>query len=147
MEKKKVIMKIESFSHKDGTLLLSTSNLGLRAVLKDIVEWCEKKYSSFIQLEMSPPYPKRTLPENNLYWAKCTEFARFCGSTKDEVSYGVKVRAMEMGLWRGKEVMFSKTGEKIPDSSATADTKEMATLIKVLDLIASEYGYIWEEDR
>ena len=76
MEKKKVIMKIESFSHKDGTLLLSTSNLGLRAVLKDIVEWCEKKYSSFIQLEMSPPYPKRSISQNDKWWSLCTELGK-----------------------------------------------------------------------
>ncbi len=146
MEKKKAIMKIESFSHKDGTLLLSVADYGVRAMLKGLVEFLEKNYSSYIKLEMSCPYRQRTLPQNNRYWAKCTEFANFCGSTKDEVSYGVKVRAMEMGLWRGKDVPFSKTGAKIPDSSATADTVEMATLDMVLDLIASEYGYEWKED-
>ncbi|MBO7382857.1 MAG: hypothetical protein J6U03_05760 [Muribaculaceae bacterium] len=70
----------------------------------------------------------------------------FTGMTKEEVSEGVKFRAMEMGLWRGKEVPFSKTGEKIPDSTTTADTVEFATLEKVLDLIASEYEYVWEDD-
>lgn len=147
MEKKKAIMKIESFSHKDGTLLLSVADFGVRAMLKGLVEFLEKNYSSYIKLEMSAPYRQRTLPQNNRYWSKCTEFGNFCGMTKDEVSYGVKVRAMDMGLWRGKEVPFSKNGEKIPDSSATANTVEMATLEKVLDLIASEYEYVWEEDR
>ena len=145
MDKKKAIMKIESFSHKDGTLLLSVSDYGVRAMLKSLIEVCEKNYGSYIKLEMSYPYKQRTLLQNNRYWAKCTEFAKFCGSTKDEVSYGVKVRAVEMGLWRGKVVLFSKTGKVIPDSSATADTAEMAVLDKVLDLIASEYGYVFEE--
>lgn len=144
MEKKKIIMKIENFSYKDGMLLLSTSYCETRIVLKDVIDLCEQKYSGFIRLELSAPYKQRTLPENNLYWSRCTEFGNFCGMTKDEVSYGVKVRAMDMGLWRGKEIPFSKNGEKIPDSSATADTQELATLLKVLDLIAAEYGYSFE---
>ena len=147
MEKKKAIMKIESFSYKDGTLLLSVADYGVRAMLKGLVEFLEKNYSSYIKLEMSCPYRQRTLPQNNRYWAKCTEFGNFTGDTKEQVSLGVKTRAMEMGLWRGVDVPFSKTGAKIPDSSATANTAEMATLEKVLDLIASEYSYIWEEDR
>ena len=147
MEKKKAIMKIESYSNQDGTLLLSVSDFGVRTMLKELVELCENKYGGYIKLEMSPPYKPRSLDQNSRYWARCTEFAKFCGSTKDEVSYGVKERAVEMGLWRGKAVLFSKTGKVIPDSSATADTAEMAVLDKVLDLIASEYQYIWEEDR
>lgn len=145
MEKKKAIMRIESFSHKDGVLVLSINEYSVRAMLKDLVVLCQTKYSSYIKLEMSCPYRQRTLPENNMYWAKCTEFGKFCGMTKDEVSYGVKVRAMEMGLWRGKEVPFSKNGEKIPDSSATADTQEFNQLLFVLDLIAAEYGYEWKD--
>lgn len=145
MEKKKVIMKIESFSHKDGTLLLSTSNLGLRAVLKDIVEWCEKKYSSFIQLEMSPPYPKRTLKENAKWWAMCTEYGNYMGMTKDEVAIGVKYRAMDEGLWEKQEVPFSKSGVMIPVSTTESDTKQMATLIEVLYRIASEEGYEFKD--
>lgn len=145
MEKKKAILHIDDFSHKNGTLLLSTTDYGVRAMLKGLVDWCVQRYGSFIKLEMSAPYKPRTLPENNMYWAKCTEFGKFCGMTKDEVSYGVKVRAMEMGLWRGKQVPFSKNGEMIPDSSATADTKEFATLLNVLDLIAAEYEYEWQE--
>ena len=144
MEKKKVIMKIELFSHKDGTLLLSTSNLGLRALLKDIVEWCEKKYSGFIQLEMSPPYPKRSLDENAKYWAMCTELANFTGSTKDSVSMGVKYRAMDEGLWEGEEVPFTN-GIKVPMSTADSDTKQMSVLIDVLYRIGAEYGYEFKE--
>ena len=144
MEKKKVIMKIESFSHKDGTLLLSTSNLGLRAVLKDIVEWCEKKYSSFIQLEMSPPYPKRSISQNDKWWSLCTELGKALGMTKDEVSMGIKQRAVDEGLWEGVDVPFSKTGAKMPKSTTTADTAQMATLIEVLYRVASECEVVLE---
>ena len=147
MEKTKAIMKIESFSHKDGTLLLSVSDPYVRTLIKGLVDFCEKEKGGFIKLEMTPPYSQRSLDQNARYWARCTEFGLFTGNTKDEVSVGVKNRALEMGLWRGVDVPFSKTGKKVPDSTASADTAEMAVLDKVLDLIASEYGYIWEEDR
>lgn len=144
MEKKKAIMKIESFSQKDGLMLLSVSDFGVRTVLKNLIELCEKKYSGYIKLELSPPYRQRTLPENNLYWEMCTQYGNYCGMSKDDVSMGVKYRAMDEGLWRGKEIPFSKNSEKIPDSSATADTKEMAILIDVLHRIASEDGFVFD---
>lgn len=145
MEKKKAILRVESYSHKDGILVLSVSDYGVRAMLKELVEDLKQKYGGYIKLEMSAPYRNRTLLQNNRYWAKCTEFGNFCGMSKNEVSEGVKNRAMEEGLWRGKEVPFSKTGKMIPDSSATADTKEMSILDSVLDRIAAEYGYIFDE--
>lgn len=36
MEKKKAIMKIESYSSKDGTLLLSVADFGVRTVLLEL---------------------------------------------------------------------------------------------------------------
>ena len=54
---------------------------------------------------------------------------------------GVKYRAMQEGLWRGKDIPFSKNGEKMPDSSATADTQEMSVLIEVLYRLAAEDGF------
>ena len=144
MEKKKVIMKIENFSHKDGTLLLSTSYYETRAALKGVVDLCESKYSGFVRLEISPPYKPRTSSENRKYWAMCTEYANYLGSTREEVSMGVKYRAMEEGNWRGKEIPFSN-GVHIPDSSATADTKEMAMLIETLYRIAAEDGYVFKD--
>lgn len=145
MEKKKAVMKIESYSNKDGTLILSVSDLGIRTMLKGLVEWCQQKYGSYIKLEMSPPYRSRTLPENAKYWAMCTEYGNYCGMTKEEVSFGVKYRAMEEGLWRGKPVPFTNNGLMMPDSSATADTKEMSVLIDVLYRIAAEDGYEFKD--
>lgn len=145
MEKQKAIMKIESFSHKDGTLLLSVSDWGVKAMLKGLVEFLEKNYSSYIKLELSAPYPQRTLPQNSRYWAKCTEYGKYCGMSKELVSIGVKNRAMEEGLWHGKPVPFSKNGAMMPDSSAIADTKEMMILDEVLNRIASEDGYVFED--
>lgn len=146
MEKTSAVMKIDSFSAKDGTLLLSVDDYSIKTLLKEMVEYCENKHNGYVKIQIGPPSKKRSLSANNLYWARCTEFGKFAGSSKDEVSYGVKVRAMEMGLWRGKQIPFSKTGEMMPDSSATADTEEFSTLLKVLDLIVAEYGYSWRDE-
>ena len=146
MEKKKAIMKIESFSHKDGTLLLSVNDYSVRAMLKELVEWCEKKYASFIKLELSPPYRPKTLKELGKFWAMCTEYARFSGGTKDSVAEGIKWRAMDEGLWEGIEIPFQKTVRKVPMSIADSDTKQLATLIEVLYREAAEEGYVFSED-
>ena len=83
MEKKKAIMKIESFSHKDGTLLLSVADYGVRAMLKGLVELCDNKYSGYMKLEMSPPYRPRSTglnSQNNLIWKLITEIAKATGN-------------------------------------------------------------------
>lgn len=145
MEKKKVIMKIENFSHKDGTLLLSTSYYEIRAALKGVIDLCESKYSGFVRLEISPPYKPRSLGENDKWWAMCTELGNYLGMTKEEVSMGVKYRALEEGLWEGEEMPFSKTGFKKPKSTKDSDTQQMAVLIDVLRRVGAEVGYTFND--
>lgn len=145
MENKKVIMKIESYSHKDGVLVLSVSDWGVRSALKGLVEWCEKQYGSFMKLEMSPPYRPKTKKELRKFWAMCTEYARHTGSTKDKVSEGVKYRAMDEGLWEGVEVPFQKHMVIVPMSIADSDTKQLSVLIDVLYRIAAEDGYEFKD--
>lgn len=144
MEKQKAVMKIESYSSKDGMLLLSVNDYGVRTQLKGLTELCNDKYSGYVKLEMSTPYPQRTLGENAKWWAMCTEYGKYCGMSKDRVSMGVKYRAMEEGLWEGEEVPFSN-GVKMPMSTVKSDTKQMATLIEVLYRIAAEDGYVFKE--
>ena len=100
MEKKKVIMKIESFSHKDGTLLLSTSYWSVRASLKDLVQLCDDKYGGFVRLELSPPYRARTTglnSQNNLIWKLITIIAKETGNELSDVEDAVKERAIKRG--------------------------------------------------
>lgn len=59
MEKTKVIMKIESYVHNKGMLLLSAYDYGVRSALKSLVDLCEKKYASYIKLEITPPFPQK----------------------------------------------------------------------------------------
>jgi hypothetical protein len=42
------------------------------------------------------------------------------------------------------DVPFSKTGRKEPKSTTESDVKEMSILMGVLERIASEDGYIFE---
>ena len=146
MEKQKAILKIESYSNKDGMLLLSVSDYGVRAILKGMVDLCNAKYSSYIKLEMSPPYRPRTLDMNSKWWAMCTEYGNYIGDTKENVAIGVKYRAMEEGLWEGTTVPFTDGRVKVPMSTTLSDTKQMSVLIDVLYRIAAEDGYVFKED-
>lgn len=138
-------MKVESFSHKDGMLLLSVGDYGVRAMLKGLVDMCNDKYGSYVKLELSPPYKPKTLKELGKYWSMCTEYGNYLGMTKDEVSEGVKYRAMDEGLWEGVEIPFSKTGLEVPMSIADANTKQLSVLIDVLYRIAAEDGYLFQD--
>lgn len=139
MEKKKAIMKIESFSHQDGTLLLSVSDFGVRAMLKGLVELCENKYGSYLKLEMSPPYKPRSTgqgSQNNLIWELITIIAKATGNELQDVEDAVKERAIKRGYPYRQNKM---TGKLIPASMTTITTVEAGYLIEELYAIASEY--------
>ena len=139
MEKKKAIMKIESFSHKDGTLLLSVSDYGVRAMLKGLTDLCETKYSGYVRLEISPPYRARTTGENsqnNLIWKLITIISQETGNELEDVEAGAKERAIK----RGYPYHLNKiTGKPVPASMRTITTVEASYLIDELYAIASEY--------
>lgn len=145
MIKKKFVLKIDSYSTKDGLLSIKISDEGLRAVVKSVTDVCQEKYGGYIQLEMSPPYKKRTLSMNDKWWAMCTDFGNYCGMTKDDVAMAIKCCAMDEGLWEGIDMPFSKNGKKFPKSTKNANTTEMSALIDVLYRIAAEYGYDFEQ--
>lgn len=142
MQKYKTVLKIGSWT--DGLLLLESPNDSVSTVIKSIVKDCEQKKHGYIMVELSEPYQKRTLKENAKWWAMCTEYANYCGMTRDEVALGVKWRAVDEGLWSLERVLFSKDKWQ-PKSTTKATVGEMATLIEVLYRIASEDGYIFEE--
>lgn len=139
MDKKKAIMKIESFSHKDGTLLLSVDDYSVRAILQDIVALCETKYSSYIKLELSPPYKPRTTgqgSQNSLIWKLIQEIAKATGNELSDVEDAVKERAVK----RGYPYKVNKlTGKIKPVSMTTINTVEAGYLIDELYQIAAEY--------
>ena len=136
-------MQIKSYSN--GELLLSVDDWSIKSVLRGLVDLCKNKYSGYIRLECSPPYKPRSLGENDKWWAMCTELGNYLGMTKDEVSMGVKYRALDEGLWEGEEMPFSKTGFKKPKSTKDSDTQQMAVLIDVLRRVGAEVGYTFND--
>lgn len=138
MEKTNAIMKIESYSK--GMLFLSVSDYGIQTRLKSLVELCDKKHGSFIKLEMSPPYKKRTTGENsqnNLIWKLITIIAQETGNEIEDVEIAVKERAIKRGYpYRQNKL----TGRPIPASMTTINTVEAGYLIDELYAIANEFG-------
>ena len=138
MEKKKAILKIESFSHKDGTLLLSVADYGVRAMLKGLVELCEKKYGGYVRMDMSPPYRPRNTgqnSQNNLIWKLITVIANETGNELEDVEIAVKERALKRGYpYRLNQL----TGKPVPASMATINTVEASMLIEELYQLAAE---------
>lgn len=139
MKKTNAIMKIESFSQKEGLLLLNVSDYAVRSNIKGLVDLCEKKYGNYIKLEMSPPCRKRTTGENsqnNLIWRLITIIAQETGNEIEDVEIAVKERAIKRGYpYRQNKL----TGRPIPASMTTINTVEAGYLIDELYLIASEY--------
>ena len=76
MTKVKAILRIESFSIKDGTLLLSVSDYGVRSAIKSLEELSVQKYGGYIKCEITPPYKSRTTgkgSQNSKIWAMIPE--------------------------------------------------------------------------
>ena len=146
MEKKKVIMKIESFSHKDGTLLLSTSYWSIRASLKDLVELCDNKYGGFVRLELSPPYRARTTganSQNNKFWLLATKIANYTGDDIKNVENDLKIKAIS----KGYPYHISKiTGQPIGESMTKVNTVEMSYLIETAIEVCAFLGIDPEEE-
>ena len=140
--KYKAIGRINSYNN--GHLYLVFFDSAVKACVNGIIKTCQEKHGGYVKIEIQPPYKQRTLPQNSLFWVRCTEYANYTGSTKEEVAMGVKWRACDEGLWELVDVPFSKTGRKEPKSTIEADTKEMAILMDVLERIASEDGYVFE---
>lgn len=140
MKKEKVIMKIGSFSLKDGIMLLETSDYGIRTLIKGVTDLCEQKYGGYIQLEISPPYRKRTTgkdSQNNLIWKLITVIAQETGNEIEDV----EIAAKEGAIKRGYPFHQNKlTGKPVPSSMANINTVEAGYLIDELYSIAGELG-------
>jgi hypothetical protein len=140
MQKQKAILKIKSFSHKDGELLLYTDDYSVRAMLKGITELCNKKYGGFIQLDLCPPYKSRTTgkgSQNNLIWKLITLIAQETGNDLSDVEEAAKERACK----RGYPYKLNKiTGRAKPVSMTEISTVEASYLIDELYQICSELG-------
>lgn len=140
MEKTKAVMKIESFSNKDGTLLLSASDNAVRAMLSELVDLCNAQHGGYMKLEMSVPYPPRTTgkdSQNNKIWGMITQICNHTGYTSIEMEDYAKKRA----IVRGYPYRINRlTGEIKPWSMTEIDTVQAGYLIDELYQIAAESG-------
>lgn len=140
MEKTKAVMKIESFSNKDGTLLLSVSDFGVRTLLQSLVDLCKQKHGGYVKLELSAPYPPRTTgvgSQNNKIWAMITQICNHTGYTLPDMEDYAKLRAVVRGYpYRENRI----TGEIKPYSMTEIDTVQAGLLIDELYQIAAESG-------
>lgn len=140
MEKQKAIMRIESYSNKDGTLLLSVADLGVRTAIKSLVELCEKKHDNYIKLEMSPPYPARSTgksSQNNLIWKLITAIVECTGNDVEDVEEWVKLKAVRRGYPTKTNPL---TGQIKPLSMTEINTVEAGYLIDELYQLCAEMG-------
>lgn len=141
--KTKLIAKIADFNFKDGLLTISVQDLGFKVVIKDLVNKCREKKGGYIKCELGEPYKQRTLPMNARWWAMCTDYANYLGSTKEEVAEGIKWRAVDEGLWETEKIPC--TNRVKPKSTAYSDTQELSILFSVLERVASEDGFLFDE--
>lgn len=140
MEKKKVVLKIRSFSTKDGMMLLEVSDFGVRSAVKSVVDLCESKYSGYMQIEMSPPYKKRTTDvggQNRHIWGHIQQIASETGNDVGDVEDYIKMKALK----RGYPYHINKlTGKMKPESMTKINTVEAGYLIDELHQLAAELG-------
>ena len=145
MEKQKAILKIESFSNKEGFLVLYAQDYGVRAMLQGLVDLCKAKYSGFVRLEMSPPYKSRSTQvggQNRHIWGHLQQIAQETGNDVADVEDYIKQKATR----RGYPVHENKlTGEIKPVSMTGINTVEAGYLIEELHQLASELDIILDE--
>lgn len=112
--------------------------------IMQVVDKCIADNNGYCLVDIRKPKKPKTTKENALYWALCTEYAFFCGSNKEEVSDGVKWRALERGY---PTEINPVSKQPMPKSIKKASTDEQAILIETLYQIASEDGYIFVSDK
>lgn len=138
MDKAKLVMKIESYSSKDGMMLLSVNDYAVRAMLKDVVSLCDGKYSGYARIEISPPYRPRTTgagSQNSKIWGMIQQIAEATGNDVQDVEDAVKERALKRGY---PYKMNPLTGRPRPASMTTINTVEAGMLIEELYQLAAE---------
>ncbi len=144
MEKKKAILKIESYSSKDGMLLLSVSDFGVRAMLKGLVELCNSKYSGYIKLDMQPPYKPRSTgaySQNHHLNGHIMQICNLTGNSYEAIKYCIKMLAVEEMGYPYEEV----DGHIFPKGERDCDTDECAKLIEASHVWAAHHGIELEE--
>ena len=144
MEKKTAVMKIESYSGKDGMMLLSVSDFGVRTMLKDFCDYCCKKFSGYVKLEMTPPFPKRTTgkySQNHHLNGHILQICNETGNSYDTIKYCIKMLAVEQMGYPYEQM----DGYIIPKGERDCNMQECSMLIEAAHVWAAEHGIVLDE--
>ena len=145
MEKYKAILKIESFSSKDGMLLLSVNDIGVKSMLKCLVDLCGKKHGGYIKAELSPPFPSRTtgkFSQNHHLNGHIMQICNITHNSYEAIKYCIKMLAVEEMGYPYEMV----DGHVFPKGERDCDTHECATLIEAAHVWAAHHGIELEEE-
>ena len=136
----KHVWKIESYSVKDGILVLSLEDWGSRSAVKSLVDACSEKHEGHVMADLMKPARPRTTgagSQNSKIWGLITEIAGVTGNDIADVEEYAKERATRRGY---PYTINRLTGRMKCASMTTIDTKEAAILIEELEQILAEYG-------
>lgn len=113
-----------------------------RENLARVLRACKEKNNDYVTVTVATPRKPRTLKENNKYWAMVQELAVFTGGDMDDVSRGIKCRAIARGYPYAIDPISQRPE---PVSSADTDTAEMALLIETAYEVGADLHYIFRE--
>ena len=142
MGKQKVVMQISALKGENNkfSLELLTGNAAVFNLIRPVVEKCNKSYGGYIQIEVSPPYKKRTtgeLSQNNLIWRLITLIANETGNDIHDVEMAAKERAVKRGY---PYHVNGITGRLTLSSMTEINTVEAGYLIDELHALCAEMG-------
>lgn len=143
MGKTRAILHVDSYSLKDGTLTLSTTDSAIKVLIKELTETSRDKSGGYLRVDMSP-YKQRSTgkySQNNLIWKLITEISEYTGYDLVFVEDYAKKKAIPRG-YPYKINPF--TGEMRPASMTEIDTEEAGHLIEALYQIISELEIMTE---
>ncbi len=150
MKKQKAVMQVSALKGENNkfSLELWTGNSAIFNLIRPVIEKCNKSYGGYIQIEISPPYKKRTtgeLSQNNLVWRLITLIANETGNDIHDVEAAAKERAIKRGY---PYHVNGITGRLTPSSMTEINTVEAGYLIDELHAICDEMGiqYGWSEN-
>jgi hypothetical protein len=83
---------------------------------------------------------KRTIDQNDRYWALVTDFGEFCGYTKNEMHQEVGKRFLTY-----EKTMPNGVIKEFVRSTTDLNTKEMAELQEHIERVAAQQGFIFED--
>jgi hypothetical protein len=120
----------------------------MKYILKDrkIIENCIEDVSGSLGMEVIIQKPKRSNPQNNLYWSLVKVLSDYIGDTQETIHERLKVEflGIERKIVRGIELIM-------PKSTAELNTKEFTEYIDKVYLLGetlelkmpkpSDYGY------